>query len=335
MINVKKLKYKVIVLTETGTQLDITNAVKDLGWSESEKELASKVTFTMLNASKNGKSLSQQVKLGCKVIVQADWGGGMKTVATATIQEATEEPSRPEEDYQILAYDCLYNLLKSSDDYYKSKGKTTTYLINDVLGQWGLSVAEYKGPNVTHDKQKFQNKKISDILLDILEEAKDKGGGKSVLRTTATDKIAVVKWGTNDTIWALTGDNSISSMHKVTTANMVTRVKIMSTADKKSAPKVEATVSGDTTYGVFQKIITHKKKEKLSEAKAEAQKMVKENGKPEETSKVVSPDIPPLRKGDKIYLDVGALHGYFYVVSVSHDADAGKMTTMVKKPADV
>lgn len=332
-INVRSVQYKLICITETGLQLDLTNAVKDLGWSETEKELAAKVTFTLLNVDFRGQKLSKIVKLGCRAIVMADWGAGFQTICTSIIYEATEDTSRAAETYQILAYDVLYALQKSEEDYYKSKGKGTKALLNDVLKEWGLTISEYKGPNVIHDKVMFQGKTIADILLGILDEARKKKGGKSLLRATGDGRISVVKWGKNDTIWALTGENSLSSEHKLSAANLVTKVKIMANSDQKGAPKVEAVVKGDTSFGVFQKQVTHNKNDTIGKAKKEAKEMLEDE--PEETSKVQSPDVPPLRKGDKVYLDVGALVGNYIVVSINHDADAGKMDLQVRKRKDI
>ncbi len=333
MIDVRMVRYKLICITETGLQLDITNAVKDLGWSETEKELATKVTFTLLNVTFRGQLLSKIIKLGCRAVIMADWGGGWQTIATSIIYEATQSTSRTSETYQILAYDCLYALQKSEEDYYKSKGKGTKALLNDVLSEWGLSIGEYKGPNVIHDKVKFQGKTISDILIAILDEARKKKGGKSLLRSTPDGKISVVKWGKNSTIWALTGDNSLSSLHKLSATNLVTKVKIMANSDEKGAPKVEAVVKGDTSFGTFQKQVTHNKNDTIGKAKKEAKEMLEDE--PEETSKVTAPDVPPLRKGDKVYLDVGALQGNYIVVSINHDADAGKMDIQVRKRKDI
>ena len=50
MIDVKKISYRVIVFTETGAQLDVTNAARKVSWEEGEDELASKITFQLYNA---------------------------------------------------------------------------------------------------------------------------------------------------------------------------------------------------------------------------------------------------------------------------------------------
>lgn len=48
MIDVKKLKYQFIGISEDGTQLDITGATEDQGWEEGEGELAMTERFTRL-----------------------------------------------------------------------------------------------------------------------------------------------------------------------------------------------------------------------------------------------------------------------------------------------
>lgn len=332
-IDEKKLRYKAIVISSSGTQYDVSNAVKDLGWSEASKELAMKSTFTLLNVDHKGQKLSQIIKIGSRIVIKSNWSGSFEPVATVIVFQATEATGKSNEAYTIMAYDSLYPLQKSHEDYYKSKGKGTKGLIKDVLSEWGIKLGEYKGPNVTHDKIKFQNKAISDIILGILKEAKQKGGGRSILRTTPDGKASVVKLGSNDIIWELTGDNVVSSEHTLSATNLVTKVKIMSTSSKKKAPKVQAVVKGNTEFGTFQQLVTHNKNEKMSVAKKEAKEMIKD--KPEESSKVEAPDVPPMRKGDKVSVHVGSLNGLFIVTDINHDADAGKMTLTVKKESQI
>ena len=65
MIDVKKLKYQFIGISEDGTQLDITGATEDQGWEEGEGELAMRVSLTVHNTKYNGKYLSDILKPGC------------------------------------------------------------------------------------------------------------------------------------------------------------------------------------------------------------------------------------------------------------------------------
>lgn len=53
----------VIVITEKKLQLNITQAVEELGWEENEDELAMKIHFNMYNALYNKERLSSLVKI--------------------------------------------------------------------------------------------------------------------------------------------------------------------------------------------------------------------------------------------------------------------------------
>ena len=81
MIDISKVTYDVIVITEKKVQLNITQAVESLGWEEEEDELAMKITFEMYNATYDGSKLSSLIKIGCVVGVKASWGSGKGFVA--------------------------------------------------------------------------------------------------------------------------------------------------------------------------------------------------------------------------------------------------------------
>ena len=111
------------------------------------------------------------------------------------------------------------------------------------------------------------------------------------------NEVSIVGVGTNKTVYHFESSNTISSSHKVSIADLVTRVKVVSSEKTEGAPKVEATVNGKTEYGVFQRIVNHASSDSLSDAKNTAQEMLDEKGSPKSTSKVQAPDVPPIRKG--------------------------------------
>ena len=330
MIEISKVSYDVIVITEKNLQLQITQAVEDLGWEENEDELAMKIGFDMYNATYNGSRLSSLVKLGAIVAVKAYWGSGKGIVAMGNIVECTRKTSKSDEVFDIVAYDNLYNLQKSSDCVYFAKGKKTKSILTSILKSWGITLSSYSGPNVAHAKILEKNKKLGNIIRDVLDEAKKKGGAAAILRSTET-KVQVVKKGGNSTIYAFQGNNSTEASHKTSIANIVTRVKVVSSEDSDSAAKVEATVDGKTQYGIFQKIVTRSKSDDLSEAKQEAKEILDEDGSPKETSRLIGPDVPPIRKGDLVYAKVGALNGFYLAKSVQHNAKSGRITMEVEK----
>lgn len=330
MIEVSKVHYDVIAITEKKVQLNITQAVEGLAWEEEEDELAMKVSFEMYNAKYNGSKLSSLIKIGCIVAIKAYWGSGKGIVAMANVTECERNTTKSDEIFNVVAYDNLYNMQRSQDNVYFAAGKGTKSALTEVFKSWGISLSSYSGPNVSHSKILYKNAYLGDVVRGILDEAKKKGGGKAIVRSTE-NKVSIVAVGGNKEIYHFEGNNSISSKHKVSIADLVTRVKIVSSEKTDGAPKVEATVNGKTQYGVFQRIVNHASSDNLSEAKKTAQEMLDENGKPKETATVQAPDTPPVRKGDMVHLAVGALSGFYIVKSVQHNADTGKMVMQVEK----
>lgn len=329
-VDVSKVKYKVYATTSSGQTLNITQAVQGLGWEEGEDEIAMKMTFELYNATYNGKKLSSLIKIGCVVRVKANWGSGSGVVATGNIVSCERSTTKSAEIFSIDARDNLFCLQKSQDNVYYEAGKGTKSAISAVFSSWGISLSKYTGPNVTHAKLVYKNSYVSDIIRDILDEAKKKGGCKAIVRSTQ-GKVSVEKVGGNTEVYYFTAKNSISSKHKVSIVDLVTRVKIVASQKEEGLPKVEAVVNGKTTYGVFQRIVNHASSDSLSDAKTTAQEMLDEKGSPDETCTVESPDVPPVRKGDKVHLKVGALNGNYIVKSIQHNAASGKMTMQVEK----
>ena len=107
---------------------------------------------------------------------------------------------------------------------------------------------------------------------------------------------------------------------------MVTRVVIVGKDGEDGKQKVEATVDGRTEFGVRQAIIDRPKDKSLDDATKSAQEILKEKGSIKRTPRLEAPDLPFLRKGDRIRVSVGTVTGYFFVKSVRHNADDQKMT---------
>lgn len=331
-IKAGKVSYYVYAYTEgMGSALNITKAVDDLSWEENEKEFSAKITFRIYNAKYDGKKLSSLIKIGMPVVIKADWGSGRKDVCIGYTKSAERDTTKSSETYKITAYDCAYAMLKAQDSIYYAEGKTTKSIISTLFAQWGVILDQYTGPDVKHSKIVYKNKYISDIILGILDEAAKKGGKKAIVRATRYKQVSVLEQGSNTDVFEFTTQNSIESRYTISIENLVTRVKIVAYEKESDQAKVEAVVEGDTSYGVLQRVQTHSQSDDLSEAKKAAQEILDENGKPKETMHVQAPDVPPIRKGDKIKVTAGALNGYYLVKSIQHNAAQGKMNMEVEK----
>lgn len=325
-----KVSYYVYVTTEKGVTLNVTKAVEGLGWEENAKELSTRISFKLQNATYQKQKLSSIIKIGQVVTVKANWGAGSKEIVRGFIKEAERDSTNSADLFSITAYDCLFNMQKSQDNVYYSAGKKTKFVIKDIFKKWGVSIDTYTGPDVKMAKILYKSKNLSDIILDILDEAVKKGGVRSCVRASG-NKVSILRLGSNSTVYVLNSTNCIESKYKVSIVSMVTRVKILAAAKKgKDEQKVEATVDKNIKYGVLQRVQTHASSDSLADAKKAAQKILDEHGEPEYTRTVQAPDVPPIHKGDKVSISAGSLNGMYIVKSIQHNGQTGKMSMEVE-----
>ena len=332
MVEPIKYKYSLLLLTEKGKTYDISDLVENLTWEEPERELAARITFHAKNDKTSKGRLSSLAKPGCYVYVMYVYKNrSMKEAVRGRIVEWNPSAKASQERLRIKAYDNLYNLQESQDHVYFSSGMETRSALTRIMGKWGLKIRIYKGPNVTHGKLAYKNEKVSSIVLKILDEAKKKGGGKGFLRSVK-GKVSVLSYGGNNKIYHFSqSENLMSVSHKISTAGMITRVKVVGEEDDDGRRPVEATVEGETKYGIRQKLVTRGTDETLDDAKKAAQEILDEDGKLDRQRTVKTADIPTIRKGDMIHMKSSTGSGYFYVMGISHDCDSMTMTMDLKK----
>lgn len=333
MVDIATLKYRVIVVNNKGKKYNITDFVENLGWDENDGEISQRITFQARNDKTAKGYISTLCKLGNLIYVSAkDGKKKYKEVARGSV--ITWEPSNQNSSHDVkcTCYDNLYNLQKSQDNFFFRSGTGTKARINKVLKRWKIKLGTYKGPTQKHGKKRYQAKYLSDILLDILDDAVKKGGKKSILRMEK-NKVAVLPYGSNDDIYVFTSANTKIVSKSWSTADLVTRVKVIGKSKKSDKNKVVATLNGLTKYGIRQRIYTRGSDETLKAAKKAGQEILDESGDVDKSVTVQAPDVPYIRKGDIVYLKIGSNKGYFNVKGIQHDADTCSMT-MDLEPAD-
>lgn len=330
MIDVSKIKYKIIAVLETGTQLDITGAAEDLGWEEGEGELALRTSFTVHDTTYNGQRLSDLLRPGCIVSVVADWGEGTQEVARGSIVDWDTSESGSSNTFAVIAYDELFNLQQSQDDRYITAGTGTKTALTALFADWGIPVKEYRGPDVPHAKTLFKGEYLSDISAQLLDAAVKQGAARSIIRS-AGGAVSVLPEGSNSTIYCFSEDNNMTvAKDKVSTQTIVTRVKVVGKEDSDGRQPVEAIVDGKTEFGIRQRIYNRQEDDSLATATAAAQEIIDTEGNPQRTTSIQGPDVPPIRKGDMIHVDGARLKGYFIITSIQHNAAGGSMTAGIK-----
>lgn len=331
MIDVSKIAYKVYLLRENGEQLNITEISSGLSWEENEGELAQRVSLTLANTVHKGQRISSIAKPNCFIIVEAEIGGKAEEVARGKITEWAPSTSASSDEIDLTGYDELFDLQASQDNRYISAGVSTKTALTGIFNDWGIPVAKYDGPTVSHAKTTFKNEFLSDIILELLDTAYKHGARKCVVRANK-GKVSVIPRASNETVYCFEESKNLElNKYKLSTSDMVTVVKVVASEDKEGRQAVEAIVNGKTEYGKRQKIYVRDDDDTLATATAAAKEILSEEGEPTVTINLKAPDIPTLRKGDKIKLTTRTYTGDAVVVSISHDAGSRTMTMGVEK----
>ena len=323
--------YYVSLLTKKGTvKYDITPIIETLKISDSDGELATVVTASFPNIQVEGAMLNTLFVAGDVIQVQADNGNGKKTVGTFTIWDKDYESSN-KKSLSVTGYDSkLIYLQKSEDVQFFTKGKSTDAIISAICKAWGVSL-DYKYATITHELKQWRGDKLAEMIIELLEEVRKKTGKKYCMYSD-NNKLVISERGKNTTVYEFAAQkNAISTYSRVTLENLVTKVIIHSNSDEGVRSKLEATVTGDTSYGTLQRVIIRSDNTALAESKKEANQMIKDDGKPEEKFEVEAVDIPWIRKGDKINVSAGDMIGSFYVLSITHNCDLKTMSMEVER----
>jgi len=329
LINISDIGYYVDLLSEDGSRYRLDDALLSLQWEEQKGQLAQRAILTVANVPIGTETLMKKAKINCVIMIYAKMDGETKLVFEGKIWEWQYDNSKKNE-VSIIAYDNLIRLQQSKDFKYYSAGMTTQAIIGDVCKSWSIPLAYKWSQSITHEKKKFSAESISEIIFSLLEEVRQKKGEKYVAYYRDA-QLQIVGYGNNSTVYRFSGENTISTVDKLSLSNLVTRVKVIGKEDKKGRAPVDAVVDGNLKYGVLQEIIRRDSNKKLADAKADAETILKERGKPEETIQLNTPDLPFIRKGDAVEVSAGNLKGVFYVEGVSHNATSRQMILALER----
>lgn len=327
MIDISKIKYRVIVITSSGKQYDIQDFIENLGWEENENEISVRSSFTCRNDKTSKGYLQSIISPGCLIAVIATDGGKLKQEVARGYVTTWNPVLKNESDvFKCTCYDELYNLQKSQENRYFKKGTGTKAAIKRIFKDWKITMEKYSGPNVKHGKKKYSSQYLSDIILDLLDDAVKKGKSKCIIRASG-GKVSILPYGNNSTVYVFEKGNINSVDYNKSIAALVTRVRVMSKADDDGKSKVQATVNGLTKYGIRQRIYTRGTDESLKDAKSAAKEILNENGEIKKEITLSTLDVPFIRKGDMVYVKNAKVStGYYYVTGIRHDAESCSMT---------
>lgn len=326
MIDLSKITYQVFVVDEHSIWYNITDVITDLGWEENENEISVRSSFTVKNSDVSKEKVSSLIKPGCQVIICASDGNSFdEEVARGYVTTWNPVVQNRSDSLKCTNYDLLYSLQKSQDNRYYPSGTGTQSIVTELFKDYGIPMQEYHGPNVTHGKLKYNNSYVSDIIFDVLDDVKKKGGGTYFLRA-AKGYVDFMEKGSNSMVYVFQAENTQSISSQISVADLITRVKVIGKENSKGYSSVEATLNGLLQYGIRQRIYTRGSDESLADAKSAAQQILDENGTIKEKVTLQAPDVPFLRKGDFVFVTIGVSENNYFIKGIRHDCSHATMT---------
>src|SRR5690606_32790606 len=144
---------------------------------------------------------------------------------------------------EFTAYDPTFNTMISKEHYFFPDGMKADASIKQIATEQGVPLGRIDGPNVSLAR-KMYNGSIGDTIGNRLKEARQKGGGRFIPRSTA-GKLEIVREGTNKTVYELTDLTVNSSSDERSIENLVTKVKIYGNEPKPKSKKKKKLAKGE------------------------------------------------------------------------------------------
>lgn len=370
MIDLHQVRYSLVAVSPFGPQLTLDGVLRGLQWEEQPAELAVRLTADLASTEVQGRELYEHLPLMAPVQLLSDWGQGWREVFRGTIRARhLRDDSVPV--IEIVAFDQLYPLARSRDDFFFARGTTAKEALRSILETWAIPLGTTQWPEVVLEDDEagddadlevvdpearrileqnplgatanaagrpprlaqkvFRGRPIGEAIAWILERVERQGGGRYLLRS-ADGLVHVLRVGQNTPVYRLPRALVVSWEHGEDIQDLVTQVKLVGAPDEDEQSQVlviKATSAayGDHTkaFGTIQEIIFDEDADTFTKAERVARQLLDERGGPRVRRRFVVPDVPFLRRGDRIVIgDEEAI-----VLGVQHDADQRLMTLEV------
>lgn len=325
MPKLSELEYRVAAINENGKRVYLEDLVDSLTWEEADGELAQRCTFSLPNIKLENGRVAKLLGNGAVVKVWAGYDKPLNNVFTGKVFRNKSSYS-PNPRIEVTAYDELYYLMQSEDDRYYRAGKTGEAIIRDLCRAWGIPLGKVEGPSEKLSKKMFQGMLIGEMITKVLAETRKKGGGRWIVQADE-GKVNVIKRGKN-TPFVFEGEEIGDLGIERSIESLVTRVKIV--GRDKGGSKVLATLDGDLDFGTLQRVVSRGDFDSPGAAKKAATQMIKDEGAEAKMRTFLAPDIPGLRRGQKVIVRARTLDGPYIVSGIVHDGKNKTMSVQVE-----
>lgn len=324
-----------VYVVDGSTKYNLTPVLTGVNLSEQKKQMAQSAEIGVFNILHNGKWLSSILKVRQRVFVYADDGTKNDEVFRGYVWTRSYRSALTEREIILKCYDNLIYFQESEEAEFFPDGKTTKDVCSTLCEKWGVKL-DYSYESITHSKLALRGTLADLFTADVLDLVVDRTSKKYVIRSEK-DTMKILTVGQNSTVYKIMAEqNAVNTRSGCTMDGMTTKVVILGKAEDSGREPVEATVSEKTDeYGTLQKILNRDENTSLDDAKKEAQGILKNDGNPKWEYEVTAPDIPWIRKGDKVYVNAGDIYQQNLIVwGVNRSISAKKktMTLTLEKP---
>lgn len=319
-INVMENEYRVRAFLKDGSILDLTKAVTRLSWQEQAEEVAQRATLVLAQVKMDQGWLNGLLPICTAIQITANGAEAFSGIVWEWEYESSSERT-----ITLTCYDRFIYAQNSKTFAYFPAGKTTQDIVTKICSDNGISCS-YQWQSATHDKLLFRGNYIADQILDTLSDAQTRLGRRCVA-TFAAGTLTIQGEAYNQSIYIFhAAKSALGTAERITMDGLVTQVAIYGAESEDDRRQLEAIVPGKTEYGTLQDVVLMTSSSTLSQAKQDAQGILRENGTPKHTITLEAPDVPEVRKGWKICVEAGSLLGYYIVKGVTHNATDRRMT---------
>ena len=306
--------YTAYILDDAGTKYDLTQVLVSIDLTDQDNQMAQRAQVTIHNVMIGDVWSTSVIQVRQRIFIFADDGEKQDEVFRGFIWKKQYISSNDERDFTFTCYDNLIYFQESEDYDYFSAGKSTEDVLGAFCEKWGVEL-EYNYETITHEKLMLKGTLANIFENDILDPVQDRTGKKYVIRSEK-DKIRILNVGLNEDIYQLlSAKNVVQTKSIQTMEGVITKVVFQGKAGADERPPVEAELEENTDkFGTLQKVVSRNESASLEDAKKEAQAMLDMFKNPFWEYEVQAPDIPWIRKGDKVYINAGDIYQMYLIV---------------------
>ena len=169
-----------VYLISGNQKYNVTPALVSIDRTESEKQIAQRVTLQLMNMKVNGTWLSSIFQARNRVYIYANDGSKKEEVFRGFVWSRTYKSSNSDRELKYVCYDNLIYMQESEESLYFSAGQSTSAVFASICKKWEIAL-KYTYDSITHSKLPLRGNLYDIFTDDLLELVRKRTGNKYVI----------------------------------------------------------------------------------------------------------------------------------------------------------